>query len=317
MINAIIPTMLVSLGSPALAAELPSEEVRWDWSEPQRYYLETEVRLPYLMWLAKRFNEQARVNAFQLRLVAHCEPSAELKRRQEVLCTIDDIGIKASGVRQEQGLLQPILEELDERLTGAVVQLELRDDGRLSNIDLEELDRRNRRVGRINENLRLILTRAFAGLDLPMPRNPEDPQWVQHDSWLLKAPAAQGSVGSAQLVHQWGDEQAGLHRIVTGGRAIIVPALSGNQYDARMTSEAWFDTADGRLTDRTWTMVATPTPSSALTEGLAGYPYLQVGRVMALPEGQDHPVGTTEELPPLDDDPTAIQQWQVLGLVPR
>jgi len=302
----------------AFAAQPPdADELAWDLTQPQRYYLETEVRLPYLMWWAKRFNEQARVNAFQLRLLADCEPGAEGRRRVEVLCTIDDIGIKASGVQQEQGLLQPILEEIDDRLTGAVVQLEVRDDGRLMNIDLEKLDRRNRRVGRMNENLRLVVTRAFAGLDLPMPRRPDDPQWVQHDSWILRAPAAQGSVGSAELIHQWGDEHGQRHQIISGGRAIIVPALSMNQYDARMTSEAWFDAELGLLTDRTWTMVGRPTPSSALAEGTAGYPYLQVGRLMALPGDQTHPVGTTEELPPLEDDPTAIQQWQVLGLVPR
>ena len=309
-----ITSMLLS--SALAVQQAAPESLEWDWSEPQRYYLETEVRLPYLMWLGKQFNEQARVNAFQLRLVTDCVPGAEGKRRSEVFCTIEEIGIKASGVRQEQGLLQPILEEIDERLTGTVVQLEVRHDGRLANIDLEKLSRRNRRVGRINENLRLVLTRAFAGLDLPMPRRADDPQWVQHDAWILRAPAAQGSVGTAQLVHQWGDELAGRHQIVSGGRAIIVPANSLNQYDARMTSEAWFDSVNGRLIDRVWTMAAGPTPSSALAEGTAGYPYLQVGRLAALGADQSHPVGETEELPPLDDDPTALQQWQVLGLVP-
>jgi hypothetical protein len=83
-----------------------------------------------------------------------------------------------------------------------------------------------------------------------------------------------------------------------------------------LVSEAWFDRAAGRLSDRTWTVVATPTPSSALAEGTAGYPYLQVGRLVALGPDQDYPVGETKALPPLDEDPTAIQQWQVLGLIP-
>jgi len=307
---------IVALLSTATAVQAsPPPPPAWDWSVPHRFYLESEVRLPYLMWFAKQFNEQARVTAFEVRMVADCVPGVEGKRRSEVLCTVADVALDASGMSQEAGLLQPILEELDERLTGTVVQLQMRDDGRIANIDLEAIDRRNRRVGRMNENLRLVVSRAFAGLDLPLPVH-DDPQWVQHDAWLMKAPASQGSIGTAQIVHNRGQTDGRQLQIITGGRGIIVPANSGNQYDARMVSETWFDRDAGRITDRVWTVVATPTPSSAIAEGTAGYPYLQQGRILALGADQDYPVGETREHPPLDEDPTAIQQWQTLGLIP-
>lgn len=307
---------IVAMLSAAQAAPASDAGLAWDWSVEHRFFLESEVRLPYLMWFAKQFNEQARVSAFRVRVVADCVPGDPGRRVREVLCDIEDVSLTASGVAQEEGLLQPILEELDERLSGATVQLQVRDDGRLVNIDMEDLDRRNRRVGRMNENLRLVVSRAFAGLDLPLPPNADDPQWVQHDAWLMKAPAAQGSIGSARIVHNRGDDDGRLLQIVTGGRAIIVPALTGNQYAARMTSEAWFDRHTGALTDRSWTVIAAPTPSSAIAEGTAGYPYLQVGHVVALAPDQSYPVGASEALPPLDEDPSAIQQWQTLGLIP-
>jgi len=301
--------------SPALAADEPT----WDWSQDHRYYLETEVRLPLLMWFFREFNEQARVTAFQVRMVAECSPAVVGKRRSEVLCDLTDVGIKASGLPQEEGLLQPILEELDERLTGSTVQLIVRSDGRLANIDMEGLDRRYRRVGRMNENLRLIVTRAFAGLDLPLPEAGPDgelhPQWVQADSWILRAPVATGNLGIAQVVHETPDPSARVLHVDTAGRGMVVPGGGGNRYDVVLEGTADFDTAQGRLLDRSWTMVGVPTPGSAIAEGTAGYPYLQVGRVMHLPNGQRIDVGETEALGPLDG-PSALQQWTVLGLMP-
>jgi hypothetical protein len=229
------------------------------------------------------------------------------------------VGLKASGLPQEKGLLQPILEELDERLTGADVQLVVRDDGRLANIDLEGLDRRYQRVGRMNENLRLVVTRAFAGLDLPLPRIRQDgelhPQWVQSDSWLLRAPVATGNLGTAQVVHTTSDADARVLEITTVGRGMMVPGGGGNRYDVVVDGEAAFDTTEGRLLDRTWSMIGVPTPSSAIAEGTAGYPYLQVGRIAHLPNDQQVDVGVTEELGPIDG-PSALQQWTVLGLMP-
>ena len=69
------------------------------------------------------------------------------------------------------------------------------------------------------------------------------------------------------------------------------------------------------MLDRTWSMMAVPTPGSDIAEGTAGYPYLQWGRVMVLPEDATVEVGPTLELEPLDG-PTARQQWTVLGWVP-
>ncbi len=305
------------MSAPALAADAAGPV--WDWSSEHRYFLETEVRLPLLMWFFREFNEQARVTAFRVRMVTTCRPEEVGKRRSEVLCTIEDVGLSASGLPQEQGLLQPILEELDERLSGAEVQLLVRSDGRLANIDLEGLDRRYQRVGRMNENLRLIVTRAFAGLDLPLPEVHHDgvlhPQWVQTDSWLLRAPVATGNFGTAQVIHSTQDVDSRVMEIVTVGRGILVPGGGRNQYDVVLEGEATFDTRGGRMLDRSWSMMGVPTPSSAISEGTAGYPYLQIGRVTHLPNDQTVDVGVTEDLGPIDG-PSALQQWPVLGLMP-
>ena len=120
-----------------IAAAEAQPEIAWDWSRSQRYYLESQVRLPLLMWFATPFNKQARATAFEIRLVTTCGPGDPMPRGSfEVLCTLDDVGLVASGVSQEEGLLEPIVQELDELLTEATVQMVVRADGRIANIDL-------------------------------------------------------------------------------------------------------------------------------------------------------------------------------------
>jgi uncharacterized protein YbaR (Trm112 family) len=186
---------LASLSSPSWASD--SEVLGWDWSRTHRFALESQVQLPLLMWFATPFNHQARVTAFDLRIVTTCgNAQVETRRVVEVLCTIDDIALSAAGMPQEEGLLQPILTELDDLLTGSAVQMRMNHEGRIVNIDLEGLDRRNQRVGRISENMRLVVSRAFSGLDMQLPRG-DELQWAQYDNWLMRAPSAEGSSGAA------------------------------------------------------------------------------------------------------------------------
>jgi hypothetical protein len=229
----------------------------------------------------------------------------------EVLCVLDDLAFSATGMVQEQGKLQPIVTEIDEQLTGAVVQLQVRDDGRLVNIDLEGPERRNQTVGAFIENLRLILARAFAGLDLGTPDGEQT--WVQYDSWLLRLPVAEGSIGSSEIVHRITGESAETVAVESGGRALVVPANSPNQYDTRFYGMAILDPASGHLVERSWTMVGIPTASSSISFGTAGYPYMQDGWIKALGGGETWRVGESVELQDGWHVQTAIQQDQSLG----
>ncbi|MEZ4241499.1 MAG: hypothetical protein R3F59_36185 [Myxococcota bacterium] len=310
---------LASWTTPAHA--LDSEVYGWDWSRTHRFYLESRVQLPTVMWFATPYNHQARVAGFDLRLNTTCgDAEINTRRTVEVSCTLDDVALSAEALPQEAGKLQPILTELDDMLTGAVVQLVVNRDGRITNIDLEGLERRNRRMGAINENLRLVLTRAFAGLDFELPDDPALEQWAEYDSWLMRAPAADGSAGSSQVVHQLADKQGGFATFVSAGRAVIVPGEGFNKFDTRLTGSTTFDLRNGRISDRTWTVVGGPTASSWLANGAAGYPYIQEGRVVALGQGQTWDVGESLEVPPDQRIPTAIQQGgpgELMGLNPN
>ncbi len=300
---------LASMSGPALAARTETDAIRWDWSQPQRYALETTIRLPEMMWLATRYNKQARVDAMDVRVVAQCGPGERATRKKfEVSCTLEDVGFSAEALPQEAGLVGEIVKEFDERMTGAAVQLQVRSDGRLINVDLEDVERRNQRFARINENLRLILSRVFSGLDLPLPREGQEDGWIQHSSWIMRAPAVGGSAGTSTITHKVTALTATTLTVTSAGSGIIVPDPGINKYRARMVSETSFDRRQGRILDRTWTLLGGPTASSAVAQGFEGYPYMIQGRVVFLPDGQSWDVGESRELEQSSLGKSALQQ---------
>lgn len=324
--------MLPLLAMPALASSLPPWETAsadvfddaaldadvfaWDWSRTHRYFIESRVQLPLVMWLTTPFNQQARIAGFDLRLVTTCDDARiNTRRTVEVSCRLDDVALSAEGIDQDYKLLQPILTELDGMLTGSTVQLQIGRNGNISNVDLEGLDHRNRRTGQLIENLRLIVSRAFAGLDLQLPRTDEQ-QWAEYDSWLLRAPSINGSSGGAEIVHAAVTRDGRFASVASAGRSVIFVGEGLNKYDTRLTSEAKFDLRSGRLSDRTWTVVGGPTASSWIAFGAAGYPYVQEGRLVALTGDESWDVGESVALPATAHVPTAIQQAWTLGGAP-
>lgn len=307
-------TTLFALASVLAASDTALAAEASPWTRSHRYYLEANVELPTFMWFATAFNQQARVTAFEVRLVTRCDPMGlERANVYELACAIEDVSLSARGMPQEAGLLQPILEELDLALSDSTVQLRVHADGHLRNIDLEDaMFRRNRRVGRINETLRLVLARAFAGFDVALPSGEE--QWVQYSSWLMRAPASIGSTGGVELVNRVVERSGEFVRVQSVGKGLIVPGEGVDRFDARLVSEAWIDPS-GKVTDREWTVLAAPTASSFIASGTEGYPYIQRGKLSALSATDTREVGESLELPPAAG-PSALQQYDSGGLTP-
>lgn len=317
--------MLLSLlAVPALAVDAaPAGPVTldWDWSKPHRWYLESDVQLPMFMWFQTPFNHQARSSYFQLRVVTQCAPGTALNAKNwEVACTLEDVALSASPMAQEEGQMGEIVEELDQLLTGAVAQIQVRPDGKLVNLDLEGIDRRNQRGGQVVENLRLVLLRGFSAIDLELSKKGEA-QWIEKSPLLMAAPAAVGTAGLAQVVHTVTGVDGVFVTLHSEGQGVMTPSgqVEGpveNRYDTRLVSEERWDTRARKLVQRSWTVVGTPTASSGIAAGAAGYAYLQVGRLVSLSEGQGWDVGQSREIPPQEAEQSAIQMLHLLGVAP-
>jgi hypothetical protein len=315
--------MIVLLATLALGSEAPPPAIPLvasdaDWSVARRYAIESEVHLPQPIVLAADNNKSARVLGWQLRLVLDCAPGTrETRHVTEVDCQVADVGLLAAAYAPDRGRLGEILPELHEKLANAVVQLQVRDDGRLINVGLDEVARDRLRMGRISENLRLVVSRAVAGLDLPVPTG--ERQWVQYSGFLLMLPSAIGSPGGVEMVHQLSAVRPdGWAAIASVGRGTAVlptdDARLENAWSIRMSSTSGWDTTDHALASRRWIVVGDPTPGSAISEGFAGQPYLQAGVLTRLSPGASFDVGPTSEvtLPGLPDDGN-LPSWHVLG----
>lgn len=308
-------TIVAALSGDAQAAQHGATS-QWNWSEKQRFYLDVDVHLPQIMWFAATYNKQARVDYFELELIADCSPGeVENRRSYLVTCKLEALALRAEGLPQDAKLLGPIVSEMADRMSGTRVQLQVRSDGRLVNIDIEDLDRRNQRFALINENMRLMLSRAFSGLDLPLGPS-ADEAWVQHDSWLMRAPSPVGSSGSSDIVSRVTAVDGLVWTIQSGGRGIIAPGEGLNKYDARMFASATFDQRSGTLIERVWTVVGGPTASSLIAQGIEGFPYVQRGRIVSLEEGEAWQLGDTGAFAPQGPKPSALQQGQYLGTHP-
>jgi hypothetical protein len=239
----------------------------------------------------------------------------ELRDIYEVSCTLEDVALMAAAHPGDAGLLLPVLQEIDGVLTGAVLQLQVGADGRLRDVDLEGVRRNNRRLSERTENLRLMLSRMVAGLDLrlPRPRTTEGDLWIQRRDAVLDSPSARGTAGGVDVVHRATVRGDGTLGIETAGRAVLMPMdIEGNLYDTRYEAKAIFTPGLG-LTYRRWTTVGTPTASSRIALGARGIDYLQKGEMYHLEPGEGHSVGETREVNPPEVTQTALQNWVSLG----
>ncbi len=310
------------------AAVAADAEMQWSWGEGvhHRYYIESEVHLPVPIMLVAELNTEARMIAVQTQLVIDCTQAREGRKDWDLECDINDISLIGAGMTGDQGNLAVVLQEIDERLTSARLQVTLKRDGRIGAVDLEDIDRRNRRLSQNAEHLRLLLVRALSGLDFRFANNATDEGtgWPQFDGQLMKVPYSRGSQGSGQMVHKVRRKEGNNWLIDTEGRGSAAPAsgqASGapNTYIMEMTAVGRFDVERGVWTQRKWTVIGEPTAGSAVNAGFDGASYLQAGSFVYLPEGEAPPTlnESGQSNAPGVEGPSSLQQWvpiQSLGM---
>ena len=295
---------LIAAGALAPASAHATTGLQWQWEGQSRtYQIQGQLRLPEFVWMRSLNNNEARVFEVRLDMVTTCAPNKSLgKTGWEVHCTVDDIGVQAVALGADVGILGPILEEWDGRLTGAVVEIEWTADGRIRNVGFGEMERRNRRDGENLEVFRQLMARAFSGFDLRMPKKGDDKglgEWTQKAPLVMGFPSTLGTVGTAEVVHkvqgQKGDKlkiaSKGGGVLANAGNTIIVAGQEeiANRYEMDMASEAMFDVAKGQLVRREVASNGTPTASSQMADGFRGLPYVQAYRIDLVPAGSPPP----------------------------
>jgi hypothetical protein len=293
--------------SPAHAAE----GLVWEWSAPRRYLLELEMVVPRPLLFQAENNYEVRVVAMNLQVDTTCVAETVRKTATDLRCSLDQLSMAAMPVSADAGRVPTVLEDIEGARQGAWIELSLAPDGQLKAIDLEGLSTKNvnERVRQLQETMRLVLVRAFAALDLELPRDgaiAEGAQWSQKGSEIVGFPSLAGTVGSVELQLAVARTAGTVTTISTKGAGIAGPgdvAVVGgaervaNQYDLVVSGWANFDTALHALTGRQYEVTGTITAGSLDAAVGAGNPYVQKVRLTLVKDGDPAPqLGPNAEL---------------------
>ncbi len=301
--------LLASLSLPAVAQEEGvdyDEEIvvygdlfaRWDGT---RWAMATELVVPHPIWLMADRNRSVRVKALQIHSVLACEKDWKLTRRRwQVHCTMEDMGIQAVPVAEDRKYehTQAILDEIDAKLTGASLQLQAKDNGRVVNVQLEGVEADNRRERNSAETLRMILSRLIAGWDMKLRRGNflGEGQWVEYDNQLLAMPSHMRSLAGGIVVHQLHKYKG--HRVVqTVGEGHLLDDLNYS-YKVDLQGVSVYDYDEGYMTERVWYVYGERTAAGFYAAGTASLDYWHAGRLLMLEPDQEFDVGPTRALAP-------------------
>ena len=315
-------TIFLGIVLSIFSAQATTDGLAWrtEFEKPVRYFVDSEVHLPQFMWFVADRNRQVRVLAYQTTAVVSCDQAIALGRRGvEFTCIIEDVAIRAASSRSERNRLGPILTEMTQKLKGGAIQLRLRTNGKLTHLSFSQSKTSgltNRRTNQMAENLRLILHRAFSGVDLEMPKKglTEEGYWIQYDSAILMAPSTAGTRGAAEIIHRIdrkSDQQVAVH---SSGQGTLTPGDGDlNFYAMNLEAHGTFNTATGLLEERSWMCAGQPTASSAFAQGGSGLPYIQKGVLKRVSQNAVVNVGETGEVTPNEEQLGLIGSWGTLG----
>lgn len=312
---------LLALGaigpSTALAQDSdgPIEGLAWQWNDKElRYHINGSVFVPDWIWLRSLNNLEIRSNEIYMELVTTCGPREPSKKRWEVDCIIDAVGLQAAALPAdaqkqksadagEDSRLDRILVEWSERLQGETIRTQWSATGRVRSITLPTLDRRNRRDGENSEIIRQVLVRALSPLDLNLPRKGSDKgdrTWSEKEPLLAGFLSDSGSVGNIPTQHTIDVRRGDQVRITSQGAGTVgnagrVQNVAGTQqiadfFEVEFTTETFFDIGQGHMVRREAIFGGSPTASSSIADGTAGLPYLQTYRVQLIPTDAPPPL---------------------------
>lgn len=281
----------------------------WQWpqGEERRFYARTQLDLPEAFEVFGLNNHDSYVSRVQLELVIRCAPSAPATKTSFALrCEIDDAAIQARPTSSSRGVTALVLPEWTSILKDkAWIEIEQGANGRVRLVDLEGTDKRIQRVQNISENLRLLVARALAPMDLLLPKKGDDNGvggWVQTESNIYALPTPLGTYGSPQITHTIQRTDGDVVMWTFHGEGTIA---SGDQFgeSSRVTAaiktdgSARFDTARGLLLESQYIADGESTASAVKSEQGA-VTYVQSTLIQYLPPDKAAPaLSVSGELP--------------------
>jgi hypothetical protein len=291
---------------------------RWDGT---RWFIKTEIGLPYELKFFADQNWEFWTSAFQIRTIVACDKDFKIsKNRQQVHCTIEDFGIQATDssdmkTKLEQKIIekriarreaagkpalteskeerrahiQAILDEIDTKLSGASLQLQVSSMGRVTNIDLEGVPKDSVREAEMFATLRALLSRVIVGFDMKLENHDflEQGFWVEYSSALMSIPAPdETSMGSSMLIHRLSKIDGNL--IAESRGKGLISIFDDQNFTTSFAGVAVYDEDTAYMTERVWVLKGIPTANTWMD-----LPYWHAGRIIQLDPDQKPSLGET------------------------
>lgn len=292
---------------------------RWDGT---RWFIKTEIGLPYSLAFYADQNWEFWTTAFQIRTILACDRDMKLsKQKMQVHCTIEDFAIQATDAsdmktKLEQKVadkradkrvaegksavtesketrrshIQSILDEIDTKLSGASLQLQVSSMGRVTNIDLEGVAKDSAREAQMYATLRSVLTRVIVGFDMKLQNHDflEQGFWVEYSSALMSIPSPdETSVGSSMLIHRLSRIDGNM--IAESRGKGLISIYDDQTFTTSFAGVAVYDEDSAYMTERVWVLKGMPTANTWMD-----LPYWHAGRILQLDPDQKPSVGPTQ-----------------------
>lgn len=219
------------------------------WNDT-RWHVEGEVLMPVPLVLGVDRKHAVRTAGTQVRMVLACNVDHAGKKRAEVDCAIEDISWKALAVSgapgpRQQARIDANLQALDQATSAATLQLQVRSDGRITNVDLEGIEARNSQDRLLQEGIRQVLAQAMGGFHLHLRDPGSLPEVVrERNAKLMQMPSPTASRGSSMLTHTVARHPDGYDVLTTEGSGMVATRLPNPSADQTERREYRSDEAE-------------------------------------------------------------------------
>jgi hypothetical protein len=256
---------------------------RWSPAQPVTWHAETVTITPWGIWYIAKENLEARAVQTNLVVDMTCAPTEVLPSKWPMRCTLDQVDLSGTAVAGEEAKLDAIFDEYERAFTGSSVDFTFTSTGRIRSLDLDAFTKTTTRSRDVEEVMRLTLIRAFALLEMELPKTGDDggKPWSQGGSPLLMAlRSSQGTAGGISLKHRIVTREGEIAVFETEGRATVTPGATVEAGGALLTSllvagQGRFDTSLGLLEYREYLAQAELTAGSA--QALPGVQFKEIG----------------------------------------
>ncbi len=270
-----------------------AQDLTWRWADHEVVSLRIQTYMEFRPGELRVYagkNLDARVESLALGIETDCRSTTVTRRSQELECRVRKAQMGIGAVPQDQHNAESIAREYAGLLSVSRVQLELTREGRIKTVDLEGIPKDTEREGARHEVLRMLMARAFGGLELELPKDGDNrgEPWTQGGlPLIMRLPVTSGTVGKAKVRHRLESHVDGVVTIQTSGEASAqsgaeLEAARAGRGSARTVQTVWagtsrFDEQRGVLLSNDYTLQGTLTASG--NAGGSSFFMTQVGLV--------------------------------------